>query len=73
MVMQIIDAGETMEEVEKKIQQVVLDKVKECVQGKSLSLLWSSFMIFKPIHSCRMFVLWWLYQVCDFQRTIIST
>uniref|UniRef100_A0A0D2ZSD5 Uncharacterized protein n=1 Tax=Brassica oleracea var. oleracea TaxID=109376 RepID=A0A0D2ZSD5_BRAOL len=47
-----------MEEVEKKIQQVVLDKVKECVQGKSLSLLWSSFMIFKPIHSCRMFVLW---------------
>ncbi|CAN6864892.1 unnamed protein product [Brassica oleracea] len=35
-----------MEEVEKKIQQVVLDKVKECVQGKSLSLLWSSFMIF---------------------------
>ena len=39
MVMQIIDAGETMEEVEKKIQQVVLDKVKECAQVKSLSLL----------------------------------
>ncbi|KAL0735177.1 hypothetical protein Bca4012_011387 [Brassica carinata] len=38
----IIDAGETMEEVEKKIQQVVLDKVKECALGKSLSLLWSS-------------------------------
>ncbi|KAF2558457.1 hypothetical protein F2Q68_00014766 [Brassica cretica] len=35
----IIDAGETMEEVEKKIQQVVLDKVKECAQVKSLSLL----------------------------------
>ncbi|KAF8102432.1 hypothetical protein N665_0198s0135 [Sinapis alba] len=38
----IIDAGETMEEVEKKIQQVALDKVKECAQGKSLSFLWSS-------------------------------
>ncbi|KAF3485939.1 hypothetical protein F2Q69_00056548 [Brassica cretica] len=36
---EIIDAGETMEEVEKKIQQVVLDKVKECAQVKSLSLL----------------------------------
>ncbi|KAF3611740.1 hypothetical protein DY000_02047479 [Brassica cretica] len=35
----IIDAGETMEEVEKKIQQVVLDKVKECAQVKSFSLL----------------------------------
>lgn len=40
--MQIIDAGESMEEVEKKIQQVVLDKVQECAHGKSLSLLWSS-------------------------------
>ncbi|CAG7910499.1 unnamed protein product [Brassica rapa] len=38
----IIDAGDSMEEVEKKIQQVVLDKVKECALGKSLSLLWSS-------------------------------
>lgn len=42
MAMQIIDAGDSMEEVEKKIQQVVLDKVKECALGKSLSLLWSS-------------------------------
>jgi len=31
-----------MEEVEKKIQQVVLDQVKECTEGKPLSLLWSS-------------------------------
>ncbi|CAN8248483.1 unnamed protein product [Cochlearia groenlandica] len=38
----IIDAGEDMEEVEKKIQEVVLDKVKECSKGKLLSLLWSS-------------------------------
>lgn len=40
--MQIIDAGEAMEEVEKKIQEVVLDKIKECAIGKPLSLLWSS-------------------------------
>ncbi|VVB16593.1 unnamed protein product [Arabis nemorensis] len=38
----IIDAGEAMEEVEKKIQEVVLNKVKECAIGKPLSLLWSS-------------------------------
>ncbi|XP_006280828.2 thymidylate kinase isoform X2 [Capsella rubella] len=37
-----IDAGEAMEEVEKKIQEVVLDQVKECSKGKPLNLLWSS-------------------------------
>lgn len=31
-----------MEEVEKKIQEVVLDQVKECALGKPLNLLWSS-------------------------------
>lgn len=41
--MQIIDAGEAMEEVEKKIQEVALDQVKECTKGKPLSLLWSSY------------------------------
>ncbi|XP_010455008.1 PREDICTED: thymidylate kinase isoform X1 [Camelina sativa] len=39
----VIDAGEAMEEVEKKIQEVVLDQVKECsTKGKPLNLLWSS-------------------------------
>lgn len=42
VVIQIINAGEAMEEVEKKIQEVALDEVKECTKGKPLSLLWSS-------------------------------
>ncbi|XP_010535478.1 PREDICTED: thymidylate kinase isoform X2 [Tarenaya hassleriana] len=38
----IIDASQSMEDVEKQLQEAVLDEVKECKTGKPLSPLWSA-------------------------------
>ena len=39
--MQIVDACQSMEDVEKQLQDIVLDSVMECQKGKPLSHLWS--------------------------------
>ncbi|KAL5864440.1 hypothetical protein ACOSQ3_001954 [Xanthoceras sorbifolium] len=37
----IVDASKTMEDVQKQLQEIVLDHILACQKGKPLSLLWS--------------------------------
>lgn len=40
--MQIVDACQPIEDVEKQLQEIALACVKQCQQGKPLSSLWST-------------------------------